>query len=41
MFLRTLHYYRDKIESKSRMKSLGPIIMITIEVIIIIIIIII
>ena len=41
MFLRTLHYYRVKIESKSLMKSLGPVIMITIQVIIIIIIIII
>ena len=41
MFLRTLHYYRVKIESKSLMKSLSPVIMITIQVIIIIIIIII
>ena len=41
MCLRTLHYYRVKIESKSLMKSLGPVIMITIQVIIIIIIIII
>ena len=40
MFLRTLHYYRVKIESKSLMKSLSPVIMITIQVIIIIIIII-
>ena len=41
MFLRTLHYYRVKIEPKSLMKSLSPVIMITIQVIIIIIIIII
>ena len=41
MFLRTLHYYRVKIEFKSLMKSLSPVIMITIQVIIIIIIIII
>ena len=40
MFLRTLLYYRVKIESKSLMKSLSPVIMITIQVIIIIIIII-
>ena len=40
MFLRTLHYYRVKIEAKSLMKSLSPVIMITIQVIIIIIIII-
>ena len=41
MFLRTLHYYRVKIEPKSLMKSLSPVIMITIQVIIIITIIII
>ena len=41
MFLRTLHYYRVKIEPKSLMKSLSPVIMITIQVIIIIILIII
>ena len=41
MFLRTLHYYRVKIEAKSLMKSLSPVIMITIQVIIIITIIII
>ena len=40
MFLRTLHYYRVKIESQSLMKSLSPVIMTTIQVIIIIIIVI-